>query len=117
MGIDGRIFPVCIKPAEATAKGKKVHTDHMFAEDWFPIQVKQMDKGGRPDIGAFEAVMQGDGMRPIHIGGQKRTRESRPGCTFRADPSLTVGALIKSAPTPNTMMDAAGGGPGYDSPV
>lgn len=57
MGIDGRIFPVGSKPAEAAAKGKKGQTDHMFAEDWFPIQVKQMDKVGRPDIDAFEAVM------------------------------------------------------------
>jgi hypothetical protein len=29
----------------------------VFSEDWFPIQVKQMDKVGRPDIDAFEAVM------------------------------------------------------------
>ncbi|QDV91721.1 hypothetical protein RAS2_28250 [Phycisphaerae bacterium RAS2] len=57
MGIDGRIFPVGSKPAEAAAKGKKGQTDHMFAEDWFPIQVKQMDKAERPDIDAFEAVM------------------------------------------------------------
>ncbi|MBI5763763.1 MAG: restriction endonuclease [Planctomycetes bacterium] len=57
MGIDGRIYPVGTKPAEAAAKGKKGHTDSMFAEDWFPIQVKQMDKVGRPDIDQFEAVM------------------------------------------------------------
>ena len=30
----------------------------MFAEDWFPIQVKQVDKVGRPDIDQFEAVME-----------------------------------------------------------
>ena len=29
----------------------------MFAADWYPIQVKQKDKVGRPDIDAFEAVM------------------------------------------------------------
>ena len=57
MGIDGRIYPVGTKPAEAMTKGKKGHTDHMFAEDWFPIQVKQFDKVGRPDIDQFEAVM------------------------------------------------------------
>jgi hypothetical protein len=28
-----------------------------FAADWYPIQVKQKDKVGRPDIDAFEAVM------------------------------------------------------------
>ena len=30
----------------------------MFAGDWFPIQVKQTDKVGRPDIDQFEAVME-----------------------------------------------------------
>lgn len=58
MGIDGRIYPVGTKPAAAAAKGKKGQTDSMFAEDWFPIQVKQTDKVGRPDIDAFEAVME-----------------------------------------------------------
>ncbi len=57
MGIDGRIYPVGTKPAEAAAKGKKGATDHMFADDWFPIQVKQIEKVGRPDIDQFEAVM------------------------------------------------------------
>ena len=35
--------------------------DDMFADDWFPIQVKQSDKVGRPDIDAFEAVMEREG--------------------------------------------------------
>ena len=30
----------------------------MFAEDWFPIQVKQTDKVGRPDIDQFCTVME-----------------------------------------------------------
>ncbi|NJK40084.1 MAG: restriction endonuclease [Oscillatoriales cyanobacterium SM2_3_0] len=30
----------------------------MFAGDWFPIQVKQQNRVGRPDIDAFEAVME-----------------------------------------------------------
>ena len=29
----------------------------MFAGDWFPVQVKQVDKVGRPDIDQFEAVI------------------------------------------------------------
>ncbi len=33
----------------------------MFADDWFPIQVKQTDKVGRPDIDAFQAVMEREG--------------------------------------------------------
>ena len=48
MGIDGRLFPVGTKPADK---------NNMFAGDWFPIQVKQIDKVGRPDIDQFEAVM------------------------------------------------------------
>jgi len=48
MGIDGRIFPVGTKPDDQHS---------MFAGDWFPVQVKQMDKVGRPDIDSFEAAM------------------------------------------------------------
>jgi len=54
MGLDGRIFPVGTKPAEGG----------LFGDDWFPIQVKQTDKVGRPDIDAFEAVMEREGHRP-----------------------------------------------------
>ena len=50
-GIDGRIFPVGTKPSDAG----------LFADDWFPVQVKQSDKVGRPDIDAFEAVMEREG--------------------------------------------------------
>ena len=50
MGIDGRIYPV-----SATPKKKAGELDFMDA--WYPIQVKQKDKVGRPDIDAFEAVM------------------------------------------------------------
>lgn len=51
MGVDGRIFPVGTKPAEGG----------LFSDDWFPIQVKQVDKVGRPDIDKFEAVMEREG--------------------------------------------------------
>jgi site-specific DNA-methyltransferase (adenine-specific) len=57
MGIDGRIYPVGTRPKEAATKGKKGETDHMFADDWFPIQVKQQDKVGRPDIDQFAHAM------------------------------------------------------------
>ena len=63
MGIDGRIYPVGTKPIEATAKGKTGQTDHMFADDWFPVQVKQTDKVGRPLIDQFEAVMERENRR------------------------------------------------------
>jgi SAM-dependent methyltransferase len=63
MGIDGRIYPVGTKPTDIGSKKTKTgHTgEHMFADDWFPIQVKQSDKVGRPDIDAFEAVMEREG--------------------------------------------------------
>jgi DNA modification methylase len=50
MGIDGRIYPV-----SSTPKKKKGELD--FMDVWYPIQVKQKDKVGRPDIDSFEAVM------------------------------------------------------------
>ena len=50
MGIDGRIYPV-----SATPKKKVAELD--FMDIWYPIQVKQKDKVGRPDIDSFEAVM------------------------------------------------------------
>ncbi len=55
MGSDGRVFPVGTKPSDATTK--KGATASMFAGDGFPIQVKQADKVGRPDIDPFGAVM------------------------------------------------------------
>lgn len=48
MGIDGKIYPVGTKPSDQ---------NDMFAGDWFPIQVKQSDRVGRPAIDQFEAVM------------------------------------------------------------
>ena len=52
-GIDGRIYPVSAAPAK---KGKE--TGHLnFMDEWYPIQVKQKDKAGSPDIRDFEAVM------------------------------------------------------------
>ena len=50
MGIDGRIFPVSAAP-------KKEQGVMDFMNLWYPIQVKQKDKTGRPDIDSFEAVM------------------------------------------------------------
>jgi site-specific DNA-methyltransferase (adenine-specific) len=53
-GIDGRIFPMHALP-EPT--GKKKSQPFKFLDDWYPVQVKQKDKAGRPDIDAFEAAM------------------------------------------------------------
>jgi len=54
MGIDGRIFPLHAMP-EKTNKRDQQALD--FMDDWYPIQVKQRDKIGRPDIDQFEAAM------------------------------------------------------------
>ncbi len=54
MGIDGRIFPVAAAPKKrGAATGELDFMDH-----WYPIQVKQKDKAGRPDIDAFETAME-----------------------------------------------------------
>ncbi len=52
-GIDGRIYPV-----SATPKRRGAATGEFdFMDEWYPIQVKQKDKVGRPDIDSFEAVL------------------------------------------------------------
>lgn len=53
MGIDGRIYPVSAAPQKK--KMAKAQLD--FMDTWYPVQVKQKDKVGRPDIDAFEAMM------------------------------------------------------------
>jgi hypothetical protein len=53
MGIDGRIFPVTAMPER---RGSIVG-EMDFMDEWYPIQVKQSAKVGRPDIDAFEAVL------------------------------------------------------------
>jgi DNA modification methylase len=53
MGIDGRIYPIGSEPSAAGKEAGQLD----FMDDWYPIQVKQMDKTGRPDIDNFEAAM------------------------------------------------------------
>ena len=53
MGIDGRIFPVSALENRRKAKADELQLEEKF----YPIQVKQKDKVGRPDIDAFEAMM------------------------------------------------------------
>ncbi len=53
MRIDGRIYPVGAAP-DKRAKDSG-HLD--FMDTWYPVQVKQKDRVGRPDIDAFEAMM------------------------------------------------------------
>lgn len=53
MGIDGRIYPVSAMPERRGARTGEMD----FMDEWYPIQVKQTAKVGRPDIDAFEAVL------------------------------------------------------------
>lgn len=57
-GIDGKLYPVEME------KKKKAGTD-LFGETdiYYPIQVKQRDKAGRPDIDSFETAIRRDGRR------------------------------------------------------
>jgi DNA modification methylase len=50
MGLDGRIYPTSAMP-----QAKAAELD--FMNLWYPIQVKQKDKAGRPDIDLFETAM------------------------------------------------------------
>ena len=54
MGIDGKIFPLSAAPER---KGKETgHFD--FMDVWYPIQVEQTDRMGRPKIDGFETAME-----------------------------------------------------------
>jgi len=53
MGVDGRIYPV----SSSAMPHRKKDGELALQERWYPIQVKQKDKVGRPDIDSFEAMM------------------------------------------------------------
>lgn len=55
MGIDGRLFPVSAIPNKRSRDSNAAQLS--FLDQWYPIQVKQKDKAGRPDIDSFEAVL------------------------------------------------------------
>ena len=52
-GIDGRIYLVSAMPEQSAAQKGELE----FMDDWYPIQVKQCEKAGRPDIDAFQTAM------------------------------------------------------------
>jgi hypothetical protein len=72
MGIDGRLYPVSSLPAKS-----KRSDDLPFMDDWFPIQVKQSEKVGRPDIDQFEAVMMRENRKKGFFIGFDYTLDSR----------------------------------------
>ncbi|NQT85349.1 hypothetical protein HQ560_01205, partial [bacterium] len=51
MGIDGRIYPVGTEPVQL-----KDELD--LVGEWYPVQVKQTDKVGRPESDSFETAME-----------------------------------------------------------
>jgi DNA modification methylase len=53
MGIDGRIYLVSAMPNESGEAAGELS----FMDKWWPIQAKQKDKVGRPEIDAFETAM------------------------------------------------------------
>jgi DNA modification methylase len=53
MVIDGRIYPASAVPKVSGKQAGELD----FMDEWYPIQVKQKDKVGRPDIDSFEAMM------------------------------------------------------------
>jgi hypothetical protein len=79
MGIDGRIFPVGSEPAVKDAGQLD------FMDEWYPVQVKQVDKVGRPDIDKFEAAM----MRG------KRKKGFFVGFDFSSDAMLEIGRFFQ----------------------
>ncbi len=56
MGIDGRVYPATV--AKERQKGRNLFGE---MDRWFPVQVKQKDKAGRPDIDMFETAMKRQG--------------------------------------------------------
>src|SRR3989338_4999563 len=57
-GIDGKLYP--IEQERKKAEGKSLFGD---VDTYYPIQVKQKDKAGRPDMDAFETAMRRDKRR------------------------------------------------------
>ena len=47
-----------MRPPQAGVPVSHSQAELSFMDEWYPIQVKQKDKVGRPDIDAFETAMQ-----------------------------------------------------------
>lgn len=57
-GIDGKLYPIDFEKRKK--EGKNLFGD---SDIYYPIQVKQVDKAGRPDIDSFETAIRRDGRR------------------------------------------------------
>ncbi len=58
LGIDGRLYPADIGRGEHESGVQKDFLSEI--DRWYPIQVKQKVKAGRPDIDSFETALQRD---------------------------------------------------------
>ena len=85
MGIDGSIYPLSALPH----KSGKDRDELDFMDDWYPIQVKQGDKVGRPDVDKFEAAM-------IRA---KRKKGFFVGFDFSQDALAEIGAFFRAQHT------------------
>ena len=85
MGIDGRVYPLSAVPHESGKAGGELD----FMDDWYPIQVKQHDKVGRPDVDMFEAAM-------IRA---KRKKGFFVGFDFSHDALTEIGAFFRAQHT------------------
>jgi len=81
MGIDGRIYPLSAVPG----KSGKAAGELDFMDDWYPIQVKQQEKVGRPDIDMFETAMRR----------AKRKKGFFVGFDFSEDALTEIGAFFR----------------------
>jgi site-specific DNA-methyltransferase (adenine-specific) len=96
-GIDGRIYPVRAMPrakgvrspdgvkAPDPLAGRAETGELAFMDAWYPIQVKQKDKVGRPDIDSFEAALQRE----------KRTTGFFVAFDYSSDAMTEIGAFFK----------------------
>jgi site-specific DNA-methyltransferase (adenine-specific) len=81
MGIDGRIYPLSAVPG----KSGKAAGELDFMDEWYPIQVKQQEKVGRPDIDMFETAMRR----------AKRKKGFFVGFDFSEDALTEIGAFFR----------------------
>jgi DNA methylase len=60
MGIDGKIFPTSALPLPRKPAASETFS---FMNEYYPLQVKQKDKSGRPDIDQFETALMRAGQK------------------------------------------------------
>jgi hypothetical protein len=60
MGIDGKIFPTSALPLKKKPMASETFS---FMNEYYPLQVKEKDKSGRPDIDQFETALMRAGQK------------------------------------------------------